>query len=121
MFIFLLSLTGIPLTGGFMGKFFVFGAAVQHQYFWLAAIATVNAAIAAYYYLNVVRAMFFTTQTEAQKPLPISIPVQLSLFVCVVATFWIGIYPPKSSNGQTMRRASCWRLFSNATAPKLQL
>ena len=103
MFLFLLSLTGIPLTGGFMGKFFVFGAAVQHQYYWLAAIATINAAIAAFYYLNVVRAMFFAT-TEGQTPaenatapvlaMPISIPIQIGLLVCVVATLWIGLYPP---------------------------
>ncbi|RME50489.1 MAG: NADH-quinone oxidoreductase subunit N, partial [Caldilineae bacterium] len=44
--IFLLSLTGIPLTGGFLGKFFVFGAAIQHQYYWLAAAGLINAGIA---------------------------------------------------------------------------
>ncbi|MEZ4870286.1 MAG: NADH-quinone oxidoreductase subunit N [Caldilineaceae bacterium] len=95
MFIFMLSLTGIPLTGGFIGKFYVFGAAVQHQYFWLVTIAMINAGIAAYYYLNVVRAMFFGDVTE-EKParLSISIPVQVGLIVCVVATFWIGVYPP---------------------------
>src|SRR5690606_35638079 len=94
MFFFLLSLTGIPLTGGFIGKFYVFGAAIQHQYFWLATVAMINAAIAAYYYLNVVRAMFFTSQTQSYRPLLISIPVQLALILCVVATFWIGVYPP---------------------------
>jgi len=95
MFIFLLSLTGIPLTGGFMGKFFVFGAAVQHQYYWLAAIGMINAGIAAFYYLNVVRAMFFsTTEGELSTRLPVSIPIQISLLICVVATLWIGIYPP---------------------------
>lgn len=94
MFIFLLSLTGIPLTGGFIGKFYVFGAAVQHQYFWLAAIAMINAAIAAYYYLNIARAMFFAAPAEGKKPFLISIPVQLALLICVVATFWIGVYPP---------------------------
>jgi NADH-quinone oxidoreductase subunit N len=94
MFIFLLSLTGIPLTGGFIGKFYVFGAAVQHQYFWLATVAMINAAIAAYYYLNIVRAMFFVEPVEGKKPLVISIPVQLALILCVVATFWIGVYPP---------------------------
>lgn len=95
MFIFLLSLTGIPLTGGFIGKFYVFGAAVQHQYFWLAAIAMINAGIAAYYYLNVARAMFFGTQpVEQPKPLTASLGIQFALFICVVATFWIGVYPP---------------------------
>jgi NADH-quinone oxidoreductase subunit N len=96
MFLFMLSLTGIPLTGGFIGKFYVFGAAVQHQYYWLAGIAVVNAGIAAFYYLNVVRAMFFAgDESDAQRtPMPVSIPVQLALIVCVVATLWIGVYPP---------------------------
>ena len=95
MFLFLLSLTGIPLTGGFIGKFFVFGAAVQHQYFWLVGIATLNAGIAAYYYLNVARAMFFGGKEVVEgKKFSISIPVQIGLLVCVVATFWLGIYPP---------------------------
>lgn len=101
MFVFLLSLTGIPLTGGFIGKFYVFGAAVQHQYFWLVAIAMINAGIAAYYYLNVARAMFFGTQgedsTQGEDETPqfsISLPVQLGLVICVLATVWIGIYPP---------------------------
>ena len=65
MLIFLLSLTGIPATGGFMGKFFVFGAAVQHQYFWLVVVALINVGISAFYYLNVVRAMFFVAPDEA--------------------------------------------------------
>ncbi len=95
MFIFLLSLTGIPLTGGFIGKFYVFGAAVQHQYFWLTAIATINAGIAAYYYLNVARAMFFGTDENASTaPMSMSMGVQFGLLICVLATFWIGIYPP---------------------------
>ena len=96
MFLFMLSLTGIPLTGGFFGKFYVFGAAIQHQYFWLAAIGMINAAVAAFYYLNVVRAMFFTSDDEGaeRRPMPISIPVQLALVICVVATLWLGVYPP---------------------------
>lgn len=64
MLIFMLSLTGIPLTGGFVGKFYVFGATIQHQYFWLAAIAVINVAIGAYYYLHVVRTMFFAASPE---------------------------------------------------------
>jgi NADH:ubiquinone oxidoreductase subunit 2 (subunit N) len=96
MFIFLLSLTGIPLTGGFVGKFYVFGATVQHRYFWLAAIALINAGIAAYYYLNVVRAMFFPAGEAEQRTdrVLVTPSVQLVLFLCVLATFWIGLYPP---------------------------
>lgn len=102
MFVFLLSLAGIPLTGGFVGKFYVFGAAVQHRYFLLVAFAAINAGIAAYYYLNVVRAMFFPASDQAPavadyKPSPMRTPlaVQVVLVVCLIATLWLGIYPPK--------------------------
>jgi NADH-quinone oxidoreductase subunit N len=95
MFIFLLSLTGIPLTGGFVGKFFVFGAAIQHQYFWLVGIAVVTTGISAFYYLNVVRTMFFSG-TEDAAPIKLSVPVSVQFIVilCVVATIWLGLYPP---------------------------
>jgi NADH-quinone oxidoreductase subunit N len=96
MLIFLLSLTGIPLTGGFIGKFYVFGATVQHQYYWLAFAGLVNVGIAAYYYLNVVRVMFFVKPEGEQAPLPrvlTPIAVQVILVICVGATIYLGIYP----------------------------
>lgn len=96
MLIFMLSLTGIPLTGGFVGKFYVFGATIQHQYFWLAFIAVLNVAIGAYYYLGVVRTMFFASgDDKAEKPaqMPVPIGVQFILIVCVAATIWLGFYP----------------------------
>jgi NADH-quinone oxidoreductase subunit N len=96
MFIFLLSLTGIPLTGGFVGKFYVFGAAVQHQYYWLAAMGVINAGIAAFYYLNVVRSMFFAGPSQVIGPAKVWAPVQVQfvVLVCVGATIWLGLYPP---------------------------
>jgi NADH-quinone oxidoreductase subunit N len=112
MFVFLLSLTGIPLTGGFIGKFFVFGAALQHQYYLLVIVAGINAGIAAYYYLNVVRAMFFPTAAapsavgevkvsggaavaESHAPaLNSSLSVQFVVAICLIATIIIGVYPP---------------------------
>ncbi len=112
MFVFMLSLAGIPLTGGFIGKFFVFGAAVQHRYFLLVAVAAINAGIGAFYYLNVVRAMFFPAASEAadatvegvmevataeQMRVPqmgVSLSVQLVVLICLVVTVWLGVYPP---------------------------
>ena len=90
--IFLLSLTGIPLTGGFFGKFYVFGAAIQRQYFWLAGIGMINAGIAAFYYLRVVREMFFTSEGEGET-LDVPMALQTSLLICTLATLWIGVYP----------------------------
>ncbi len=101
MFVFMLSLAGIPLTGGFVGKFYVFGATVQHGYLYLALIAGINVAIAAYYYLNVVRAMFFPNADAPRalvegkaRPMLTPLAVQVALVICLVATIWIGIYPP---------------------------
>ncbi len=100
MLIFMLSLTGIPATAGFVGKFFVFGAAVQHQYYFLAVMGVLNAGIAAFYYLNVVRAMFFAEPDPALEPvvhegrLSVGAGVQVVVFACVLATIYIGLYPP---------------------------
>jgi NADH-quinone oxidoreductase subunit N len=56
--IFLLSLVGIPPTAGFVGKFYLFGAAVRAGYIWLAVIGVLNSALAAYYYLRIVIYMY---------------------------------------------------------------
>jgi proton-translocating NADH-quinone oxidoreductase chain N len=95
MFIFLLSLIGIPLTAGFVGKFFVFGATVQHQYYFLAAMAAINVAISAFYYLNLARIMFTSEdKAEATTGAPAGIGAQAIVFLCVLGVFWIGLYPP---------------------------
>jgi proton-translocating NADH-quinone oxidoreductase chain N len=92
LFIFLLSLAGIPPTGGFVGKFFVFGAAVQAQLWILAAAGAVNSVIAAFYYLNVVRYMFFMPAEDA-KPLQVAAPLQTALLVTAVLTLLLGLVP----------------------------
>ncbi len=106
MLVFLLSLIGIPLTGGFVGKFYVFGATIQHQYFWLAGIAVLNVGIGAFYYMRIVRQMFFATIDDVagyegvpdNNVMSMSFaaprPIFFVLIVCVVATIWIGILPP---------------------------
>jgi NADH-quinone oxidoreductase subunit N len=95
MFIFMLSLVGIPLTAGFIGKFFVFGATVQHQYYFLAVMAVINVGISAFYYLNLVRIMFFSQdESEAGTGAAAGIGAQAIVFLCVLGVFWIGMYPP---------------------------
>ncbi|MFO7635129.1 MAG: NADH-quinone oxidoreductase subunit N [Caldilinea sp.] len=96
MLIFLLSLVGIPLTAGFVGKFFVFGATIQHQYYFLAVMALINVAISAFYYMSVARIMFFPDEESEEAPIigAPGIGVQAIVTVCVLGVFWIGIYPP---------------------------
>jgi len=90
MTLFLLSLAGIPPLAGFFGKFFVFAAVVERQLLVLAAIAAVNAVVAAFYYLNIVRAMFFV-ESEEQKPVPVAAGLKAALLISAIMVFVIGI------------------------------
>jgi NADH:ubiquinone oxidoreductase subunit 2 (subunit N) len=92
LLIFLLSLTGIPPTLGFWGKYFVFGAAIQIQFYPLALVAVINAAIGAGYYLNIVRYMFLMP-AEAEEKIGVSRTVGVALAVCAVAVLLLGIAP----------------------------
>ena len=92
LLIFLLSLTGIPPTLGFWGKYFVFGAAMQIKFYPLAAVALINAAIAAGYYLNVVRYMFLMPADDEEK-IGISRAISVTLAVCAAAVLLLGIAP----------------------------
>ena len=91
--IFLLSLIGIPMTGGFFAKFYVFSAALKANLIWLTLIGLVNSAIGAYYYLRIIVMMYMR---EARKPVPVA-PVPfglgLALAVSIVATLYLGIFP----------------------------
>jgi NADH-quinone oxidoreductase subunit N len=63
----LVSLTGLPPTAGFLAKFYIFNAAVQHQLTWLVIIAVVNTAISAFYYFRVIKVMWFGEPTSDEK------------------------------------------------------
>ncbi|OQA46819.1 MAG: NADH-quinone oxidoreductase subunit N [Chloroflexi bacterium ADurb.Bin325] len=93
LFIFLISLTGVPPTGGFLGKFFVFGAAVQTRMWVLLAIAAVNSVVAAFYYLNIVRYMFFVPAAEEGEPIRVGRPLQGALAITAVVTVLLGLIP----------------------------
>lgn len=93
MTIFLLSLAGIPPTGGFLGKFFVFGAAVQNQMWALLAVAAVNSVVAAFYYLNVVRYMFLMPAEGGAERVQVALPLQGVLGVTAVVTVLLGLVP----------------------------
>ena len=91
--IFLLSLIGIPMTGGFFAKFYVFSAAVKAKLIWLTIIGVINSAIGSYYYLRIIVVMYMR---EARKTVPvgrISFGLGVALAVSVVATLYLGILP----------------------------
>ncbi len=66
MTVFMLGFAGFPLTGGFVGKFYVFSAAYQHGWTWLVIVGVVATAVSLYYYLGVIRAMYFRPSEELQ-------------------------------------------------------
>jgi NADH-quinone oxidoreductase subunit N len=66
MWVFMLGMLGFPLTGGFIGKFYVFAAAYSHGWWWLIVVGVVATMISAYYYLGIVRAMYFRDTAELQ-------------------------------------------------------
>jgi len=91
--IFLLSLIGIPMTGGFFAKFYVFSAAVKANLIGLTIIGVLNSGVGAYYYLRIIVVMYMR---ESRKTVPVSrVPFSLgmSLVACVAATIYLGLFP----------------------------
>jgi NADH-quinone oxidoreductase subunit N len=91
--VFLLSLIGIPMTGGFFAKFYVFSAAVKANLIWLTLIGVVNSAIGAYYYLRIMVVMYMREARKQVPVAPIPLGLGLALAVSVVATLYLGILP----------------------------
>lgn len=95
MAFFLISLIGIPFTGGFFGKFYVFSAALHSGMVWLAVIGLVNSGIAAFYYLRVATAIYSRPAEQAPvmavtRP---SLALLLAIFLTAAATLVLGIVP----------------------------
>jgi NADH-quinone oxidoreductase subunit N len=86
----LLSLGGVPPTAGFFGKFFVFNAAVQSGLTWLAVIGVLNAIIALYYYLVVIKVMYVDRSEDEDKPIPVSRPYAWVMAITAIGIIALG-------------------------------
>ena len=95
--LFLLSLIGIPFTGGFFGKFYVITAALHSGEVWLAIIALVNSGVAAYYYLRLLMSLYGRPTEEApiQAMPKLQGSLTFALLLTVSATFILGIFPSR--------------------------
>src|SRR5271166_5735278 len=91
--IFLLSLIGIPVTGGFFAKFYVFSAAFRANLIWLTLIGVLNSAIGAYYYLRIIVAMYMRESRKEVPVTPIPFGLGLALALSLLATLYLGILP----------------------------
>jgi len=88
----LLSLAGIPPLAGFAGKFYLFSGAVQAEYLWLAFVGLLMSMISVYYYLNIAKAMYIG-DCENDAPFMVPLASRLALWICLLGTIFIGIYP----------------------------
>jgi NADH-quinone oxidoreductase subunit N len=93
--IFLLSLIGIPMTGGFFAKFYVFSAAMRANLIWLTLVGVVNSAIGAYYYLRIVVVMYMRESRKQIAVTPVPAGLGLALAISVAATLYLGILPSR--------------------------
>jgi NADH-quinone oxidoreductase subunit N len=91
--IFLISLIGIPITGGFFAKFYVFSAALQSNLVALTIIGVVNSAIGAYYYLKIIVMMYMREAREDVPVLPVPASLGLALAITLGATIYLGVLP----------------------------
>jgi NADH-quinone oxidoreductase subunit N len=92
----LLSLAGIPLTAGFLGKFYVLTAGVGSALYWLVVILVIASTIGLYYYLRIIVVMYQHTPVEAEaQGVPSAPPIAggIALIVLVTTLFWLGVFP----------------------------
>jgi len=89
----LLSLAGIPPAAGFFGKFFLFNAAVDAGLEWLAIVGVINAIVALYYYLVVIKVIYVDRSEEDDQPIPLTTTAAWVLGLTSVAVLILGVIP----------------------------
>jgi NADH-quinone oxidoreductase subunit N len=93
MAVFMFSLTGIPPTALFFGKFLLFGAAINSGLLWLAIVGIINSVISLVYYVGVIQAMWQMAPPDDARAIPETSLSRMVLGVAVVATLVIGLFP----------------------------
>jgi NADH-quinone oxidoreductase subunit N len=119
MTIFLLSLAGIPPTAGFVGKFYLFYALVETQDPWmlrLALLALLNTAVSAYYYMQIVKAMFVSEPDPAVPVCATSKPLWTAIAVAALVTIGVGVWPQPAV---ALSRGAVTRLATSERQPKV--
>ena len=101
--LFMLSLLGMPLTAGFMGKIFVFGTAIDQGFYGLVVVGVLNTAVSAYYYLRLIIVMFFGERTMAWNPPRVPASVAVALTITVLGVLYLGIFPGRVINALQRR------------------
>ena len=92
MVILLLSLAGLPVTGGFFGKLYIILGTLAGHAYWLAGIMIVTSVVSFYYYFSIMRQMFMRSDTTGSE-IRISAPLGVIVWICTIATVLLGIFP----------------------------
>jgi NADH-quinone oxidoreductase subunit N len=92
MLIGMVSLAGVPFTAGFLGKFFIFNAAVAQGQIALIVVGVITVGCGFYYYLKVIRAMYWQSSVKTEQ-IPVSGLSRIAISALIVATIWLGVYP----------------------------
>jgi NADH-quinone oxidoreductase subunit N len=92
MLIGMISLAGVPFTAGFLGKFYIFYAAVLQRQIALVVVGVITVGCGFYYYLKVVRAMYWQSTPNVHR-IPVNGLSRVAISALIIATIWLGIYP----------------------------
>jgi NADH-quinone oxidoreductase subunit N len=92
MLIGMISLAGVPFTAGFLGKFFIFYAAISQRQIILVIVGILTVGCGFYYYLKVVRAMYWQSSEKTDK-IPVNAVSRVAISALIIATLWFGVYP----------------------------
>lgn len=112
MLLFLLSLAGVPPLAGFIGKLYIFVAAIEQELYTLLIVGLINIVISMYYYLVVVKKMYINEPADP-TPLSVSTPLKTAVFVGVAGTVLLGVYPEPFIDWAV----AATLMFSNVVAP----
>jgi NADH-quinone oxidoreductase subunit N len=94
MTVYLLSLGGFPPLAGFIGKWYIFNAAVQEGHYWLAIIGVLTSVVSVFFYLRIVVMMWMTEGPEVVRPrIPATAAAGLAL--ATIAVFYLGVLPTR--------------------------
>lgn len=94
MAVFLLSLAGIPPLAGFLGKFFIFAAAIEEKFYTLAVVGVLTSVVSLFYYCKILKVMYFAKDQEPEyAPVAISPGMRVGLILMSFFTFLLGLYP----------------------------
>jgi NADH-quinone oxidoreductase subunit N len=91
--VFLLSLLGLPILAGFLGKFYVFNAALESNLIWLAILLALNSVIGSYYYLRVIVVMYMREPAAEIAAVPVPWTLSVVLWIAAAGTVYAGLFP----------------------------